>query len=454
VILKWLQAWWHDALLRGVLKNSSYLFSSNSVAAGLSFLQGIFATRLLGVDGYGLVSGTIIVFVSNIHTLLSFRMSESVVRYTVGPLKDGQKDQAAAVVKVAGLLEAGTSVLAYGILLLLAPLAGIILGKDTSTTSLFTFYGSVLLVNMVFETCTGVLRAARRFDRIAQVNLGQSIITFTLITWAYLSKGSEKEVLGAYLAGKTFAGLFLLIFAARQAGREYGRDWWRASLKLVPNLRGLLGFAFNTNLNGTLNLLTRDSLPLYLTSLRSLEETGYFRLAQGLINLVMLPIEPIIWPTYTEITNTIIYRQWETTKRLLRRISTIAGVWTLTAGSGLVLFGWWLIPLLYTPAAAPTYPAMIILLIGYGFANTFQWNRPLLLALGKPGFPVRIAALVGLVELLMILWLVPDYGYLAMAAILSGYLVVTIGINVWKGLSDLRSASRLDTLVSTEEGSI
>ena len=77
---KRLQSWWQDGLLRGVLKNSSYLFSSNTVAAGLSFLQGIFATRLLGIDGYGLVSATIIVFVSNIHSLLSFRMSETVVR--------------------------------------------------------------------------------------------------------------------------------------------------------------------------------------------------------------------------------------------------------------------------------------------------------------------------------------------------------------------------------------
>jgi O-antigen/teichoic acid export membrane protein len=212
----------------------------------------------------------------------------------------------------------------------------------------------------------------------------------------------------------------------------------------------MLNFAIHTNLNGTLNLLTRDSLPLYLTSLRSLEETGYFRLAQGLINLVMLPIEPFIWPTYTEITNTIFQRQWQATGQLLRRVSGIAGMWTLTAGGGLALFGWWLIPLLYTPQAAPAYPAMLILLVGYGFANIFQWNRPLLLAFGKPGFPVRIAAMVGVVELLLILWLVPSYGYLAMAAILSAYLVVTIGINLWKGLSMLRTASNTeDPLPST-----
>jgi len=445
-MFKSLQSWWHDGLLRGVLKNSSYLFSSNAVAAGLSFLQTIFATRLLGVEGLGLVA-TITVFASNIHSLLSFRMSETVVRFTASALKEGRKDQAAAVVKTAGLLEASTSVLAYGILLLLAPLAGRFLGKDPTTTPLFTFYGLALLANLLFETTTGVLRATRRFDRIAQVNLGQSLVTFVIITWAYWADRGALEVLAAYLAGKSFAGLFLLIFALHQTGQDYGKDWWRSSLKLVPDLRGMLRFAINTNLNGTLNLLTRDSLLLYLSFLRSRDEVGYFRLAQGLINLVMLPIEPIIWPTYTEITNTIVHRQWEATKRLLRRVSTIAGLWTLSAGGVLALIGWWLIPFLYKPKAAPAYPAMLILLAGYGFANIFQWNRPLCLALGKPGFPVLTAALVGILELFLVVWLVPGQGYLAMAAILSGFLIATIGINVWKGLSVLNASASEENFI-------
>ena len=65
-----LHSWRQDHLLRGVLKSSSYLFSSNALSAALSFLQGIFAVRLLGADGYGLVSGTVIVFASNVNRLL------------------------------------------------------------------------------------------------------------------------------------------------------------------------------------------------------------------------------------------------------------------------------------------------------------------------------------------------------------------------------------------------
>ena len=67
-MLQRFHSWRQDHLLQGVVKSSSYLFSSNALSAALSFLQGIFAVRLLGADGYGLVSGTVIVFASNIQS--------------------------------------------------------------------------------------------------------------------------------------------------------------------------------------------------------------------------------------------------------------------------------------------------------------------------------------------------------------------------------------------------
>ena len=89
-MLKTLRAWWHDKLLRGVLKNSSFLFSSNTISAALAMLNSIFATRLLGVEGLGLVT-IVQTFVTNVNRLLSFRMSEVVVKYLGQVLAAGHK---------------------------------------------------------------------------------------------------------------------------------------------------------------------------------------------------------------------------------------------------------------------------------------------------------------------------------------------------------------------------
>jgi O-antigen/teichoic acid export membrane protein len=178
---------------------------------------------------------------------------------------------------------------------------------------------------------------------------------------------------------------------------------------------------------------------------------GYFRLAMMLINLVMMPVDPLIAPTYTEITQTIAHRQWKETLSLLRRVTGIAALWTGFAGGGLALLGWLFIPLLYKPASLPAYPAVLLLLIGYGFANIFNWNRSFLLALGKPEYPLLVSVQVGILELSLMFWLTPLYGYLACAAILSGYFVISISLTIWLGLRQLR-LQRLRDLSSTATG--
>jgi len=440
-MLQRLHSWRQDHLLRGVVKSSSYLFSSNALSAALSFLQGIFVVRLLGADGYGLVSGTVIVFASNVNRLFSFRMSEVVVKHFGQALVEGKRERAAAVVKSAGLVEAGTSLLAYLVLLLLAPWAAAQVAKDPQAAYLFRFYGLVLFSNLVYETSTGVLQAARRFDRLALINTGQSILTAALIFAAFLYRGSAFDVLAAYLLGKTLAGLAVAVLALRELNTCLGGGWQHASLRLLTDWREIAIFAINTNLSGTVNLFVRDNAPMYLGALRpeavAQTEVGYFKLALSIINLVMLPIEPFIWPTYAEITRTIAQNQWQATRRLLKRVSAIAGLWTLAAGGGMALLGWWLIPLVYGSGMGPTYPAMLILLIGYGFANVLNWNRPLLLALGKPSFPLIVAAAAGLVEILLAVWIVPVYGYRSMAAILSVYFIISIGIIVWRGMREI-----------------
>src|SRR5665647_2023606 len=100
-MLKTLRAWWHDKLLRGVLKNSSFLFSSNTISAALGMVNSIFATRLLGVEGLGLVT-IVQTFVTNVNRLLSFRMSEVVVKYLGQALAAGQRDQPDVTADIVG----------------------------------------------------------------------------------------------------------------------------------------------------------------------------------------------------------------------------------------------------------------------------------------------------------------------------------------------------------------
>ncbi|MBN2147116.1 MAG: oligosaccharide flippase family protein [Anaerolineales bacterium] len=435
---KSIQSLWRDQLLRSVVKNSSYLFSSNGVAIVLSMLQGIFAARLLGSLDFGILAAAVIPYASNVNRLLSFRMSELVVRYLGTTLAEDRKDRASAIVKGAVLVETTSVLLAYLVLIVTAPFAARYIAKDASAAPLFLIYGLYLLTHFGYETASGVLQSFKQFDRLALVNLAHSILTAGLIFAAYLTKGDIMAVLLAYLLGKAFAGVMIVLLAGRQLKNALGGGWWRTPLNAVPDWKAILRFAVSTNLQGTVNLFVRDSESLLISTLRSPTEGGYFTIAMKLINLVMLPIEPFIAPTYAEIAQTITRKDWSLTRRLLKRVSAIAAAWTLPVGIGLAIFGYWLVPLMYGAEFQPAYPALVLLLIGYGFANILHWNRPLLLALGMPGYPLKASAVFGSFKTILTMLLVPYFGFLAESAILSGYFLASISTIVRRGMAEMR----------------
>jgi O-antigen/teichoic acid export membrane protein len=440
--------WAEDNLLRRVVKNSSYLFSSNVISAVLSFVQTVVAVRLVGATDWGLIY-TVQTFASNINRFLSFRMSEVVLKHLGPALAEDKKKDAAVYVKAAGLTEAITSIAAFLILLLLVPWASRTFARDINTAPLFGFYGLILLSSLVLETSTGVLQALHRFDHIGRANLIQSIITLALIAatyvlfrWGGLDSAPHmvilEAILLAYVLGKTYVGVSYFFVAMRELNKKLDAGWWRVRLSTLPNKRSLLTFALNTNLNGTVNLIFRDNIPLYQAALLSLTDVGYFKIAMTFIIPLTMILDPFIAPTYAEISRTIARFEWKTTLRLLKRITAIGGAVVMTYWVAWAATGWWIIPTLFKKQASPAYPLLLILIAGYGFASIFQWNRSLFLSLGKAGYPILISILVGVVELALMSYLVPIYGYLMMGLILSGYFIVSIGLITLRGLWEVR----------------
>ena len=325
--------WEEDSLLRRLVRNSSYLFGSNVFASGLGFLQGIVIIRLIGVANLGLVV-IITTFASNINRLLSFRMSEVIVKHLGPALAEDKKPEAAALVKAAGLTEAAVSLLACLVFVVLTPWASRVIAHDASSAPWFIFYGLILLINLVYETSTGILQATHRFNVMARSTMIQAVITFSIIGVTYISyRWVAMEILApylvpavllAYVVGKAYYNVSLVALALREITATLGKGWWRSSLEKLTGKRAMALFALNTNLNGTVNLIFRDNIPLYLGAILSTTQVGYFAIASALISTVTLILAPLIAPTYSEISRTVAKLQWDTTLRLLRRGTFLA----------------------------------------------------------------------------------------------------------------------------------
>ena len=447
-------AWRKDHLLGRVVRNSSYLFISNAISAVLS----IVTANLLGVVDFGLL-GIIIAFISNANRLLSFRMSELVVKYVGEALVSGDKEKAAAIVKAAGGIEAITSLAAYAIVLLLSPLAARFIAHDPSYTPLFYIYGISILTHFASETATGVLQVSGHFRSQAFINLIQSVVTALGIVFAYYTHSGILTVLLAYLMGKVILGLAPIFVALYWLPRYLYPGWSRSKYSLRSQFGELLRFGLSTNFSGTINMVARDSEVLWVGYFFSPMVAGLFKTALAIINLVVMPITPFISTTYPEITQSVAARQWLRLKNLLRRVSMLSATWTVAVAIGLILFGRQLLfnPIMvfgktfsvYTSEFLPSFPILLVLLVGFGFANTFFWNRPLLLAFNKADYALWAAFVVMLAKVCLALVLLPGAGYMTEAWLLSGYFVITVGAMLWRGLSCLvKESARQQTSVA------
>ena len=432
LLRKYWHAWRQDRLLSAVIRNSGHLFSGNTIGTALSLVQSIFAAKLLGVVNVG-VLGVVTVFASTVNRLFSFRMGELVVKYIEQYRSEGRPDRAAAVVKAAALVESLTSLLAFAVLVLLTPLAAQLFAHDPQTAPWFLIYGLIIPGNLCTETSTGVLQVARRFRAQAVINIGQSVLTALIIVGAFILHGNMLVVVLAYTLGKLILGIGPMVLAWDSLRKIYGPGWWRASFKLLPPRKELAAFAVSTNLSATLNMIVRDSELLWVGFFLTTRDVGYYKIALAIINLVLAPINPLISATYPELSRSVAEKSWAQLRRLLRRVTILAGGWSVGVSLGLLAFGNWVI-LLYGAEYLPAYPALMVLLLGYGVANILFWNRSLLLVLQRPVFPFQVMLWTGLAKVALAFVLVPRFGYIAEAALLSAYLAISVAIIVWQGL--------------------
>jgi O-antigen/teichoic acid export membrane protein len=440
-MLNHLSHWGQDNLLGKVLRSSAHLFSSNSASLALSFLMGLLSARLLGVAGFGLM-GLVMGYASTVNSILSFRMSELVVRYGGEYLERGEKDKASALIKAAGLTEAFVSVLAFIFVVLTSGLASLYISKIPDTAWMFSVFAIGLLANFNYETSIGILQITDKIKLQGTINLIQSMVGVLVIAAAFVWGGGATIVLLAYLLGKIILGLGIFISAQIQLKRVLGLGWWKASFKNISSFRQLIRFAISSNISATIIKVFRESELLWVGYFLSTTAVGYYRAAYTLIGLLSVAVDPLISTVYPEINRLITQKAWPRLRDFLRKVTALSLAFNLIQALGFVLLGRWIL-WIYDKQYVDAYPALIALLVGLAFNYTLFWNRPLLLSLGLTEYPIIITLIAGLAKVALAFPIVPRFGYVAEAALLSFYYIASVGFMAWRGLKEIKHQEQL-----------
>ena len=447
-MLNRISSWRQDSLLEKVLRSSAHLFSNNTISLGLSVLQSVLAARLLGPSGFGLI-GIVMSYASTVNGLLSFRMSELVVKYGGEYLEKKEFDKAAALMKFAMLGEGIVSLLAFFVVVATAGLASIYIAKTPGAAWMFIVYAIGLLANFNTETSTGILQITDKIKLQGVLTLIQSVVAALIIVSAFFLHGSIAYILGAYLTGKIILGLGFFVIAQVQLRRALGNHWMSLRAKrsnpqttgdrFVPrsDIREWFKFAFSSNLSATIILIFRESEILWVGYFLSSEAAGYYKAAYAIVMLLAVPIHPLVLTTYPELNRLIVQKAWPRLRDFLRKITLFSLAYNVIVAVVFIFFGKWIL-WIYGEQYTQAYPALMALLAGMVFNFTFFWNRPILLSLGLPTFPLMTALVAGLLKTGLSFPLVPRYGYMMAAMLLSFYYILSVGLNVWRARNEIR----------------
>jgi O-antigen/teichoic acid export membrane protein len=152
--------------------------------------------------------------------------------------------------------------------------------------------------------------------------------------------------------------------------------------------------------------------------------------------LLSVPANPLILSTYPEINSLVVQKSWRRLTDFLRKITAVSGVYNLLLAAGFIIFGRWLLSI-YGEQFTAGYFALVAMLAGFAFNYIFFWNRPLLLALGKPEYPLKATMAAGLSKAALAFAVVPRYGIAAEAALLSFYYIFSVGAIVRRGWQEI-----------------
>lgn len=403
-----------NPLLRRAFTNTSWLFGADGVTSALALIQSALVARLLGPSGFGSLA-VVLALVTSTNRLTSFRMNEFVIRY----LPAGG-ERRPAIVKAAILSEFGSSLLAFLLLLAVADPAGDwLLGGGVGRTAI-RVYAVVVLGTSILESTTGVLQLSNRFRTIATAQIATSSLSLLGVAFVFWRDGGLVAVAGAYAFGRVVPSVWLSVVGLIEARKRTVRPWWSTSLDPIrPQRREMANFAISTHLRGSLGLINKEVDPLLLGIFRPPAEVGIYKLALSLTSLLAMPVNALSRAVYPEMSRMAAQNDMTRLRKLATSSSLIAGVWIVIAGGTSIVALPHLIPVVYGSEFSQAYSAYLILLIGIGIGSTLFWTTPALLAQGRADLPLKISTGQAVLKVVLVVLLVPNGGFPAMAAIMT-----------------------------------
>ena len=348
----------------------------------LGFLQSIMVTRALGASGFGIWA---IVLATNglVLSFLAFRTPDALTRFWKDSRISAAPELRGALLASALATEAATRLLAFLIIVGLAPVIAASFLDQPAITAVFVIQGISTLATITRETWFVLLRDERRFRRIATVEFGTHALQVALLTVVWTQGELTLTSLAIIVAGASVCRAGIQVCGILSYIRRYdlaGTVSIRSAWRMRGRLAGFWNLMFVGYLSGSLTTLVKQGDVIVLGYFVDAREVGLYRLAKQLVGLIQMALGNFSSVLYQDFNEQI---QRGESVLLRTSIISIARIWTPIALVGIgigAVFADPVVPLVFGREFQPSVPILHILLGGATLGICVFWLHPLLIA--------------------------------------------------------------------------
>ena len=391
---------------RLIAQQTGWLGATSCVQLIGGLVHILFATRILGADGFGALA-VITATAGLIHGVLAMPSGHTVITFASKSLADQRPREASALVRFVTCTSLGTSALAVLVICAVAFLAGDLILIDDAHSSALMLYGVVGFFLTTIPPAFAVLRMANRLRERFLAACADNLVRAAILTAIWMLDGGLVAVVLSSVAGAAVHGTYLLVagvLSAPAAGIVGLTD--SHSMRVS---REAARFHFTIFGRTTIGALAYNLDSVLLAQFVGASDVGLYRAARYVVDLARRPFD-LLNGAVQPVLSRLWFDRQGTELRDTVRLFTVASATLAASGLGLLLLVRSELAILFFGADFAGVAPLLLALTPGAFVSCLVVPATLPITVGRSLAPL-VSSTSALIALVVATWLlVPTYG--------------------------------------------
>jgi O-antigen/teichoic acid export membrane protein len=405
------------------LASIGHLLTGNFANAVLMLVGTTIAARSLGPASYG-VFALVLTIGRFAERILRFESWQPLIKFVADEEASGSPQRQAQLFLYGLLLDVVCAALAAALALAAGYLLMPVLGLASEQLVLVAIYALAIAVN-IRGMPTAALRLAGQFRTLAYVQIFTSVLRIGLAAVALAQGAGLFAFVVIWTLAQALDSLLFLWLGFRALGKLGVANPLTASWRgMTGNFPGFMGFAWSTNLSGTLRTMTQEADTLLVGALAGNAAAGFYHIAKRIAKVAQQVGGQVQAVLYPDMARMWVRAEIARFRSLTARIQLSLAAFGLTALAMCWLLGEFAIAAVFGAEFADAYPLLLAQLVAVVLILHAAPSRSALLAMDRHRLVLGIA-LVSTALFFAVAWLtIPatgalgaNYAHIAFAAL-------------------------------------